>query len=276
MIGRCLRRCGVLLVLSSLLAGCGQEVTNVAALLTPTPIPPTATPIPPTATPAPPTATPLPPTATTVPTATATTRPSPTPTTARPLPTPTTARPVNTPTAARPASTPTAAAAPRPRGTVPAGWKVYTGTTLPFVLAYPPTWQVDESKAGQVSFGPANGEVGLIIQASGQRTSLTVDELRDIFAKQSVKTCDSSGTELTTQETISGIIFAELVQTCQLANQPLYAFWIGAGLSNNYPWYFNAVGSYGKFNRNICNCATNNLDTYFVPILSTLNIYGNP
>lgn len=260
-----------LLCLSALLAACGgaASVGQQAGAPTAT-VAPTAT-LPPPATSAPPTVTPLP-----------TATPAPTATPLLPTTAPTVARPTSAPTAAatvtRPANPATAAAA-TPRGPVPAGWKVYTGTTLPFAMAYPPDWRADESELatrGNVVFRAPNGTAALIINSPGQRTTLTIDEVRDVAAKQAVATCVKSGTEFTARETISGIVFAELVQTCDLPNQPLSAFFLGAGLNNGVPWIFNAVGFYGEFNKNTCKCAAGNLERYFSPMLTTLSISGNP
>ena len=264
---RRIRRFGVLLMIVALLAGCGQELANVGSLETPTPLPPTATPIPPTATPAPPTATPAPPTATTVP-------PTATPVPLTPAPSRAPITPTTAPTV-RPAITPTTAAQ-RPRGTVPAGWRIYNGTKLPFVMAYPPDWRVDDTKVGQVIFSAPSGNAIMTIEARSQRTTQTTDELRDTFARVAVQACVRSGTEATTQETISGISFGELVQTCDIPGQPLLAILVGAGLNNGYPWSFTAIGTYQNFNRTICKCTTSNVDTFFSPMLTTLNIYGNP
>jgi len=96
---RCRSAVTALLLVALLLGACSQATstpqptpTQVAAVSSNTPIPPTATPIPPTDTPVPPTATPVPPTATPVPpTDTPVPTATPIPPTATPIP------PTNTP-----------------------------------------------------------------------------------------------------------------------------------------------------------------------------------
>jgi hypothetical protein len=184
------------------------------------------------------------------------------------------------PTATVAVAPPTAAPAqPQPNGTVPAGWQVYTGTAVPFVMAYPPGWQVDDSDAakGQIAFGPPDGQRALLIATSGTaQPGANIDVQRDAFYKEVTKSCSASGIEYTGQETLSGIVFAELIATCDKPGQALQAYTVGTGLNNGVEWDFVIISPYQSFNKNTCKCPAGDLETYFSPMLSTLNIYRNP
>lgn len=250
----------VALVLIGTLAllGCGQPPEGIGRTSlepTSTPVPPTATPIPPTATatatatlPPPPTATPIPPTATTAAPPTATPRP----------PTATATRP--------PAVTPT------PLGTRPAGWKVYPGTPqAPFTIYYPPNWTVDESNLsnGYVLFVDPSVYRAVLVGNTGAPTNRTADELRDQYFNEVLRDCTKKGVDVTRDNTISGLTFKSVGATCNLANDArLYYYYIGLGLYKNVPWRFRFYSIYADYGKNV--------DDYFLPMISSLNIYGNP
>ncbi|HET8628195.1 MAG TPA: serine/threonine-protein kinase [Thermomicrobiales bacterium] len=216
----------------------GAVATMTASAPTATPVPPTATTVPPTATAAPPTATSAPPTAAAA-----------------------------APTATKPPVT--TAAKPQPNGAVPAGWKVYYGTTVPFVMAYPPGWTVDESDAakGQISFESQDGIIVEISTEGKANPSANVDVLRDQYAKGLTQVCEQSATDFTRYSEFSGVTFASLATKCVYKGQT-YMYYIGAGLNNAVEWDFALLCAYNQFD--------NNADQYYNPMLRTLNIYKNP
>lgn len=164
---------------------------------------------------------------------------------------------------------------------MPPGWKVFPGhAKVPFVIAYPPDWEVDTSSAndGQILFTSPDGKVALLIQTTGTRNSTAnIDVQRDAYYKQVSKQCtNGSGIEVTAYETISGIRFAELAATCDKPGSPLQLWTVGTGLKNGVEWDFIALSPYATFNKNTCKCAAGDFEKYLQPMLSTLNIYANP
>ncbi len=266
----------------------GVAVVILAAFLAtqvwprPTPTPtPTATPAPTaaavstaTAAQSTPTAfateTAVPATATLAPTATAT----PPPSTATPIPSSTPTRPTPVPTSA--------AAAPVPLGSRPLGWKTYTGTArAPFAIYYPPDWSVDESslaKNGSVEFKDPSGAPFISIFVGLTRTTTSIDTLRDGQAKVLAQSCIHSGVEVTEQITLSGgVVFDDLVESCDLGQQGQLSVWlVGSGLNNGYPWYFDGASDRKNYSKTTCGCPGGNLETFFAPMLYSLHIYDNP
>lgn len=211
----------------------------------------------PTVTPLP-TDTPVPPTATPVPAATPTPRAS--------------ATRASASATSRPATQAATAVSRAPLGSAPSGWKTYTGSArVPFAIYYPPDWKVDESEAatqGRVKFQSPTPSVTFTMQVSTQKTTVSIDTLRDAQAKGVADTCNASGVEGTSQESYSGVIFDELVQTCDFGQPPLLVFGIAAGLNSGYPWTFFFSGPRDSIQGSV--------DTYFQPMLDSLRIYANP
>jgi hypothetical protein len=142
---------------------------------------------------------------------------------------------------------------------------------LPFAIYYPPDWTVDASGVasdGQVEITAPTTGVSLTMRVDTDRTNTSIDTLRDAQAKGIASVCKASGVEGTDQETYSGVIFNELIQTCDYGTPPLFVFGIGVGLNNSYPWAFFVSSPYDDYNDNI--------DTYFQPMLDSLTIYANP
>lgn len=250
------------LCLAVLLAACGAPGIPGPSQPTATP-PPTATPSPiptiaPTATP-----TPLPPTATPVPTAT----PSPTPT----------VPPTATPTPLPP--TPT----PGPRGAFPQGWKVYPApgarAALPFAIAYPPDWTVDESRAangnGFVLFSAPDGVTRVLIGTPGTPApDGNIDVLRNQYFNEQLSDCRQKGITVDRYGTRSGITFAEIGATCDVGDGRLYFSYIGLGLKDGVPWRFRLYSLYEQYDRTFCRCDQGNLEKFFAPMFNSLNIYA--
>jgi hypothetical protein len=238
--------CGI-----ALLIGCGGGSITV---------PPTPTSLPPT-----PTATPVS-TATALPTATIAPTVTPVPT-ATPLP---------------PAATPTSAPVSRaPLGSAPPGWKTYTGNPrMPFAVYYPPDWTVDESDLaakGQVKFFSPTRNPSLWIHVNTERTTTSIDTLRDAQAKGLAQSCVRSGVELTQQGTVSNVVFDELIESCDLADQgQLSVFLFGVGLNHGFAWDITAYSPRMDFNHNTCGCPAGNVEAFFDPMLNSANIYGDP
>lgn len=253
-----LHRSAFVLAGLAVLIACGGNTITVPP--TPTAIPPpvpteTATQVPATATAIPAsTATPFPPTATPVPQITPTPR----------------------------VASPTSGQASRsPIGSPPAGWKTYAGTPrIPFSVYYPPDWTVDESEVttkGQVKFFSPTRNPSLWIHVNTERTTTSIDTLRDAQAKAVAQTCVRSGVELTQQGLVSRIVFNELVESCDLADQgQLSVFLLGVGLNHGYAWDITAYSPRKDFNRNSCRCPAGNVEAFFDPMLNSANIYGDP
>ncbi|HEX5505063.1 MAG TPA: serine/threonine-protein kinase [Thermomicrobiales bacterium] len=216
----------------------GAVATMTASAPTATPVPPTATTVPPTATAAPPTPTAVPPTPTTAPVV-----------------------------ATKPPAT--TAAKPAPNDTVPAGWKVYYGTTVPFVMAYPPDWTVDESDAakGQISFESQEGIIVEISTTGKADPAANVDTLRDQYAKSLTTVCEQAAIDFTRYSEFSGVTFASLATKCAYKGKT-YMYYIGAGLNNAVEWDFALLCDYDQFDTYA--------EKYYNPMLRTLNIYKNP
>lgn len=168
-----------------------------------------------------------------------------------------------------------------PRGTPPRGWKTYPGTArIPFAVYYPPDWTVDESEVatkGQVKFFSPTRNPYLLIHVGTEKTTTSIDTLRDAQAKALAQSCVRSGVELTQQGTVSGVVFNELVMSCDLADQgQLSVFLLGAGLNHGYPWDITAYSPRKDFNHNTCACPAGNVEAFFDPMLNSANIYSDP
>ena len=168
-----------------------------------------------------------------------------------------------------------------PFGTPPPGWKTYAGIPrIPFAVYYPPDWTVDESDVaakGQVKFFSPTRNPSLWIHVNTQPTTTSIDTLRDAQAKGLADSCVRSGVELTKQGTVSGIVFNELVESCDLADQgQLSVFLLGVGLNHGYAWDITAYSPRKDFNRASCGCPAGNVEAFFDPMLASANIYADP
>lgn len=245
--------------------------TTVAAAAVMSPTVPMATQAPTAAaaTQAPPTA-PMP---TQPPAVAPTAAPMPTQPPAAPMPT-ATAAPMPTSPPPPPAPTATKAAQQGRPLSVPSGWRTYTGhPKVPFAIAYPPNWTVDESSAesGSVSFSSPDGTLLFLVNTTGKQDSnANIDVLRDTYATSFVRSfeCNKSGVEKTGNSTYSGVQFAFLLQTCDITGSPLKLWDVAAGLKNGVEWDYFFISDYGTYN--------SNFSSYYGPMLSSLNIYRNP
>jgi len=164
-----------------------------------------------------------------------------------------------------------------PAGRVPTGWKVYRGSQVPIVVAYPPHWSVDESNAsvGEVAFasktGSASGTIGKRSTLSGS-TALAV--LRTRFLSFVTRVCEAGKViESANNVYVSGTRFATLIAKCaseeEGAGKHEHAptFYIGVSRKSGVEWTFSFRSDNDEF--------AANQRRYFVPILRTLNIYAN-
>jgi len=192
-------------------------------------------------------------------------------------------------TASRAATAPATAGAATPRvgggtpvaaplGNLPAGWQTYGGNTrVPFAIAYPPGWTVDDSRAseGRVYFyGPGVSEpfedaLWVLIATTGRaEPTANIDLLRDrYFAAELKESHPEAGVDVTRANQFSGLTFASLGATFDVNYQLCYAY-IGLGLRGQVPWRFRLNSRYGDYSRN--------LDNTFGPMIASLNIYNNP
>jgi hypothetical protein len=157
---------------------------------------------------------------------------------------------------------------PAPAGEVPAGWKIYRGR-LPFVIAYPPDWTVDEGQIDQglvYFYAPTPGrDTFLVIATTGRpEDDPNLDVLRDRWFQSRTRQCDRFAVEATRQETHAGVEFATVGATCDLAAGLAYSY-TGIGLRGRVPWIFELNAPYGVYDVA--------LSEAFAPMLATWNIY---
>jgi hypothetical protein len=159
---------------------------------------------------------------------------------------------------------------PAPLGTVPPGWQVYRGS-LPFVIAYPPDWKVDESQLAISNsvyfFAPVEDQsVFLVIATTGApEASPNLDVLRDQWFRSRTQVCTDFAIQETGQAVASGLTFATVGATCDLATGLAYSY-TGLGLRGNVPWIFEFNAPYEGYGARVAEA--------FGPMLATLNIHG--
>lgn len=167
----------------------------------------------------------------------------------------------------RPAS---ATPLPGPLGVVPAGWRVYRGT-LPFVIAYPPNWIVDESQLGQhlvYFYAPVPDRSTFLVIATTlePEANPNLDVLRDRWFKSRTRTCDKFAVEETRQEQYAGVDFATVGATCDLPDGLAYSY-TGIGIRRQVPWIFEFNARYAVYNTALVEV--------FGPMITTWNIYDS-
>lgn len=90
---------------------------------------------------------------------------------------------------------------PQPNGTIPRGWKVYRGPIeIPFVIAYPPDWTVDDSYFPDqyiVFINSPSGADSVEIEFAANQSGSNIDVLRDEFFNKKSAFCDKKGIENT-------------------------------------------------------------------------------
>jgi hypothetical protein len=109
----------------------------------------------------------------------------------------------------------------------------------------------------------------VLIGTTGKRTTASADQLRDEYFNEVLSECTKKGIDVTRDNTASNMVFKSVGATCNKANDPtLYYFYIGLGLRDQVPWRFRFYSTYSEYDQNT--------KDYFVPMISSLNIYGNP
>ena len=130
---------------------------------------------------------------------------------------------------------------------------------------------IDDSNLanGYIVFVAPQGYRGVLIGSTGQRTTASADQLRDEYFNEVLAECVKKGIDITRDNTFSNIVFKSVGATCNKANdRDLYYFYIGLGLNNSVPWRFRFYSIYSEYGQNV--------DDYFFPMISSLNIFGNP
>jgi len=200
-----------------------------------------------------------------------------------------TATPTASPAATAPRATPATAIAPaataRPStatptsgGALPAGWQTYNGgARVPFTIAYPPDWTVDDSRATQgrvYIYGPGvtqpyEDALWILIATTGSVAADTnIDVLRDqYFATEIKDPHPEAGIDVTRRNEFSGLPFASLGTTFNSGDTLCYAY-IGLAVRDGVPWRFRLNSLYADYSAN--------LESTFAPMVGSLNIYGNP
>jgi hypothetical protein len=169
-------------------------------------------------------------------------------------------------------------ATPTSGGAIPAGWQTYNGgARVPFTIAYPPDWTVDDSRATQgrvYIYGPGvtqpyEDALWILIATTGSPVpEANIDVLRDqYFATEIKDPHPEAGIDVTRRNEFSGLAFASLGTTFNSGNTLCYAY-IGLAVREGVPWRFRLNSLYADYSAN--------LETIFAPMVGSLNIYGNP
>lgn len=153
-----------------------------------------------------------------------------------------------TATPSRPAASATPSGAiPNP---IPAGWRTYRGT-LPFTIAVPPDWTIEEQSAqGLIYFYAPTAErtTFMVLATTGQAAANpNLDVLRDQWYRSRTEQCRDFAIERTSQARYADIDFATVGATCDLPNGLAYSY-TGIGLRQQVPWIFEFNAPYGDYN----------------------------
>lgn len=153
----------------------------------------------------------------------------------------------------------------------PAGWPVYRGTQVPFIMAYPPEWDVDETSAtvGEITFSPRAGAggfatIGVRDAVPGRALALA----RDRQLTYVTRVCEYGREKEEGADTsIAGLTFATATATCELeraAGDVDTTFFVGVVVSGGVEWRFAFQCDEDDF-------ADNNA-AYFTPMLNSLTL----
>ena len=170
--------------------------------------------------------------------------------------------------ATRPAhATPTGSA-------IPSGFRLFTGR-LPFTIAYPANWLVDESHSdtGQVYFyapgaiGPLDNATWVEIGATGQPATDNLDELRDQFYSDQFHAHPEAALDVLRHARYAGLDFATAGVIFTSTNENCYAT-LGVALKGQTLWQFRLNARYTDYE-----LATTR---YFASMLNSLTIASAP
>jgi hypothetical protein len=148
---------------------------------------------------------------------------------------------------------------------------------VPFAIYYPANWTVDESHAhhGYIYFyapgvtAPTANATWMAVQTTGVRNpGANLDALRDQYYKEQISDKYSQAAiQVTRNNNFSGMTFASVGAAYSENGNRCYAY-LAAGLQDQVPWYFRLNSPNNDYEQNA--------ETYFSPMLNSLNIYGNP
>lgn len=150
---------------------------------------------------------------------------------------------------------------------LPAGWRVYNGA-LPFTIAYPPDWTVEEDAArGLAYFYPPDPArtTFLVIATGAPEPAPNLDVLRHRWFQARTAPCARFAVVATGQERHSGLDFATVGATCDLPGGLAYSL-TGIAVRDHTPWIYEFDAPYGTF--------PTTLAAAFTPMLQTLQIAG--
>lgn len=163
--------------------------------------------------------------------------------------------------APRPSPSPSPAAL-RPVAPVPAGWRSYSGKTLPFAIAYPPDWTVEEDTAS-VAFVHPRGLPGVQISTLGSEFSATTAaQLRDDYYAELTQGCRDVQLQWTDSDTYGGVAFEDLAALCENSSGEVRFLYLAVGLQGSTKWAILIADT---------DDYADNIDTFFNPMLATLN-----
>jgi hypothetical protein len=131
---------------------------------------------------------------------------------------------------------------------LPPGWRVYKGTQVPFVIAYPPKWSVDEtnSPVGEISFSRVTKTDSISGTIATRRTAssrLPLSVLRAQFVSFATRTCEQ-GRKLEGRGTATSatVRFATAIAECELVDEQAghgrvtIIFYVGVTVKNGVQW----------------------------------------
>jgi hypothetical protein len=159
-----------------------------------------------------------------------------------------------------------------PSGPVPPQWKVYRGQKLGVVVAYPPSWTVNEENVpvGSVSFLSGASET-VTISRTARPTSTNVSLLRDRYLSFAVRTCETGKTVQGTGSVDVGTLrFETATARCAPEHEnsqeegEAEVYYVGATLKGSREWTFLFHADADEFEQH--------RHDEFDPMLATLKI----
>jgi hypothetical protein len=160
----------------------------------------------------------------------------------------------------------------RAPGTAPLGWRVYQGKKVPFVIAYPPKWSVDETNApvGEISFSQITKSASISVTIATRRPAahLPLNVLRAQFVSFATRACEQGKKVERTGTATSGTVrFATAIAECDSGEEvgehshAVMVFYVGVALKSGAQWTFVFRSSKERFQAD--------QRTYFTPMLHT-------
>lgn len=158
---------------------------------------------------------------------------------------------------------------------IPRGWKTYKGMGVPFAIAYPAHWSVDEanSPVGEISFlgnEKTSSISGTLATRELASQPVGLDVLRGRFLNVVTRVCEG-GKRIgkAGRARFSQVTFATVTAACSGSeegeNEEVKAFYLGVAKIDGRQWTFSFSSHQDELARNT--------RQYFVPMLKTLHIY---